>query len=205
VFTGLINDLGEVSAIDPRERGASLRVRTRLARELSSGDSVAVNGVCLTAAQVGADEFAAQVMGETLARSALGALRPGAAVNLELALRAQDRLGGHIVLGHVDGTGAVSEVRDDGFARVLWIDAGADLLRYMAHKGSVALDGVSLTVSDLAAHGFAVSLIPETLGRTNLGAAAVGTVVNIEVDILAKQLERLVGASTVQLSEAAPS
>src|SRR5438552_17551816 len=133
-------------------------------------------------------------MHETLARSALAGLRSGAAVNLELPLRARDRLGGHFVQGHIDGTGTVSEVREDGFARVLEIETDAQLVRYLVEKGSVAVDGVSLTVSALGERGFSVSLIPETLRRTSLGRLAPGALVNIEVDVLAKHLERLVAS-----------
>jgi riboflavin synthase len=203
VFTGLIADLGSLSALELGEGGASGRIRTRLAQELDPGDSIAVNGVCLTATDVGSEEFAAQIMSETLARSSLGGLRTGAAVNLELPLRATDRLGGHVVQGHIDATGTVSEVREEGFARVLEIDTDAQLARYLVEKGSVALDGVSLTVSALAAHGFAVSLIPETLARTNLGDLREGALVNIEVDILAKHLERLLAASLHPVDEEA--
>ncbi len=135
-----------------------------------AGDSIAVNGVCLTASHVYADGFDAEAMSETLRRSSLGDLHEGSPVNLELALRAGDRLGGHVVQGHVDGTGTVRAVREDGFARVLEIDVDEQLARYLVEKGSVALDGVSLTVSALYDGGFAVSLIPETLRRTNLGA-----------------------------------
>jgi riboflavin synthase len=194
VFTGLIADVATVQALEPEGAGARLAIRTRLAGELGPGDSVAVNGVCLTARAVGAGSFEADVMAETLARSSLGGLRSGSPVNVELPLRAVDRLGGHVVQGHVDGTGTVSEVHDDGFARVLELDLEARLQRYLVEKGSVALDGVSLTVSALREHGFAVSLIPETLERTNLGALRAGDRVNVEVDVLAKHLERLVGA-----------
>ena len=191
MFTGLIGDLGSVSALELGDAGATVRIRTRLARELKAGDSIAVNGVCLTAGEVAAEEFAARVMHETLARSALAGLRSGAAVNLELPLRASDRLGGHFVQGHIDGTGTVSEVREDGFARVLEIETDAQLARYLVEKGSVAVDGVSLTVSALGERGFAVSLIPETLTRTNLGGLHEGALVNLEVDIRAKHLARL--------------
>jgi riboflavin synthase len=203
VFTGLIADLGSVSALELGEAGATVRIRTRLAQELEAGDSIAVNGVCLSATEVGGEEFGAQIMRETLARSSLGALRGGAAVNLELPLRASDRLGGHVVQGHIDATGTVSEVREEGFARVLEIDTDAQLARYLVEKGSVAVDGVSLTVSALAEHGFAVSLIPETLERTNLGELREGALVNIEVDILAKHLERLLAASLDHAGEEA--
>jgi riboflavin synthase len=151
-----------------------------------------VNGVCLTAVEPHVDGFAADVMPETLRRSSLGPLRPGAEVNLELPLRAGDRLGGHVVQGHVDGTGRVEAVRDDGNARVLRIAAAPEQLRYVVEKGSIAVDGVSLTVSAIEDEAFEVSLIPETLERTTLGAAAAGRTVNLEVDVLAKYVEKLV-------------
>jgi riboflavin synthase len=194
VFTGLIADLGSVLALEQNGAGATLRVRSRLAAELREGDSVAVNGVCLTATDVTGDAFAAEAMNETLERSSLGALAPGAQVNLELPLRAGERLGGHVVQGHVDGTGTVAASREDGFSRVLDVEPEPRLQRYLVEKGSVALDGVSLTVSELRAGGFSVSLIPETLERTNLGSLGPGSRVNIEVDILAKHVERLLEA-----------
>jgi riboflavin synthase len=191
VFTGLVADLGTVAAVDATDDGVRLRVATALAGDLADGDSIAVNGVCLTA--VGADEdgFGADVMRETLRRSSLGEVRPGARVNLELPLRADERLGGHVVQGHVDGLGAIRDVRDDGFARIVTIAADPALLRYVVEKGSIAVDGVSLTVSAVDDETFAVSLIPETLERTTLGAAGHGAPVNLEVDILAKYVEKL--------------
>lgn len=194
MFTGLIADLGSVTEVRRDEDGATLRIATALAPQLHTGDSIAVNGVCLTASEVHDDGFGAQAMHETLRGSTLGELQAGAAVNLELPLRAQDRLGGHVVQGHVDGTGTVRAVREEGFSRVLEIEADPELVRYLVHKGSVALDGVSLTVSALGDSGFSVSLIPETLQRTNLGATGEGAHVNIEVDVLAKHVERLLGA-----------
>lgn len=194
MFTGLIADLGTVVALERDDAGASLRISSTLAAGLAEGDSVAVNGVCLTASGVGGDGFGAQVMNETLERSSLGRLRSGSHVNLELALRAQDRLGGHVVQGHVDGTGAIGAIREEGFARVLEIEVDLQLARYLVEKGSVALDGVSLTVSALNEGGFAVSLIPETLQRTTLGELQEGESVNIEVDVLAKHVERLLEA-----------
>ena len=194
MFTGLIADLGSVTALERDGAGATLRIGTRLASELERGDSVAVNGVCLTAIDIRDGGFAAEAMAETLRRSALGALEPGARVNLELALRADGRLGGHVVQGHVDGTGTVNEVRAEGFARVLRIETGLDVARYLVQKGSVAVNGVSLTVSALDDEWFEVSLIPETLARTNLGDMAVGDRVNLEVDVLAKHVERLMEA-----------
>jgi riboflavin synthase len=194
VFTGLIADLGSVSAVERGDAGATLRIRTPLAAKLRDGDSIAVNGVCLTASAVGEQDFEAAAMIETLKRSSLGELRAGARVNLELPLRAEDRLGGHVVQGHVDGTGTVGATRSEGFARILEIDSEPRLQRYLVEKGSVALDGVSLTISALSEDGFAVSLIPETLARTNLGTVGEGSIVNIEVDVLAKHVERLMGA-----------
>jgi riboflavin synthase len=194
VFTGLIADLGTLTALELGGGGATLSVSTRLAGDLQQGDSIAVNGVCLTATEVGASSFKADAMAETLERSSLGVLAPGAHVNLELPLRAEDRLGGHVVQGHIDGTGIVTATREDGFARVLEIETEPRLARYLVEKGSVALDGVSLTISALHEQGFAVSLIPETLERTNLGAIEEGARLNIEVDILAKHVERLMEA-----------
>ncbi len=219
MFTGLIADQGSVAAVERDGEGATLTIHTQLAGRVGEGDSVAVNGVCLTATHVNGEGFQAQAMEETLRRSSLGALQAGAKVNLELALPADGRLGGHIVQGHVDGTGTVAEIRPEGFARVLRIeidtaqrsddiahegdegvdaDAGSNgggtLARYLVEKGSVAVDGVSLTVSALHGGGFSVSLIPETLERTTLGAAKVGDRVNLEADILAKHVERLMEA-----------
>jgi riboflavin synthase len=194
VFTGLIAALGDVSAIERDGNGARLQIRSDLARELQAGDSIAVSGVCLTATEVTADGFAADAMTETLRHTTLAELQAGSAVNLELALRAGERLGGHVVLGHVDGTGLVTAVVEEGFSRRLSLETDPELLPYLALKGSVAIDGVSLTVSDLGARGLSVSLIPETLQRTTLGGVRVGDRVNLEVDILAKQVERLLGA-----------
>jgi riboflavin synthase len=199
MFTGLIADIGGVTALHQDEDGATLEIATRLARELDQGDSIAVNGVCLTATEVGDGRFAAQAMSETLDRSALGGLTVGARVNLELPLRAADRLGGHVVQGHVDGIGTVSAIDEQGFARVLSIasEEPGVVGRYLVEKGSVAVNGVSLTVSALIeSHppGFEVSLIPETLQRTNLGRLQIGDKVNLEADVLAKHVERLLEA-----------
>jgi riboflavin synthase len=194
MFTGLVEDLGIVAGVDATPEGVRLTLESRLARELGEGDSIAVNGVCLTAIGVRGERFGADVMHETLRRSSLGEVAEGSRVNLELALRADARLGGHMVQGHVDGVGVVSGAREDGFARVLTIDADPALLRYVVEKGSIAVDGVSLTVARVDEGSFDVSLIPETLERTNLGAAAPSTPVNLEVDILAKYVEKLAGA-----------
>jgi riboflavin synthase len=193
VFTGLVADLGTVAGVDATPDGVRLAIASPLAGGLAEGDSIAVNGVCLTAVDVGGERFGADVMRETLRRSSLARVRAGSRVNLELALAAHARLGGHIVQGHVDGVGTVDAVREDGFARVVTIAAEADLLRYVVEKGSIAVDGVSLTVARVDEAGFDVSLIPETLRRTNLGDAGAGTPVNLEVDILAKYVEKLVG------------
>ena len=195
MFTGLVADLGTVSAVDATDDGVRLRVSTALARELADGDSVAVNGVCLTAVGADRDGFGADVMHETLRRSSLAEVAPGARVNLELPLRANERLGGHVVQGHVDGLGAIRAVREEGFARVVTIEADPALLRYVVEKGSIAVDGVSLTVASVDGDAFSVSLIPETLERTTLGAAGPGAPVNLEVDILAKYVEKLLPSS----------
>ncbi len=192
VFTGLVQDLGRVCEVDATDDGVTLGVRTRLAGEIAAGDSVAVNGVCLTATAIADGLFRAEVMHETLRRSSLADAAQGSDVNLELALRASDRLGGHIVQGHVDGLGSVRDVREDGFARVVEIAAPAELLRYVVAKGSIAVNGVSLTVVAVGDDWFSVSLIPETLERTTLGAAAPGAPVNLEVDVVAKYVEKLV-------------
>jgi riboflavin synthase len=192
VFTGLVKDLGTVSAVETTPHGVRLVVASALTGELSEGDSVAVNGVCLTATAIAGGSFSADVMHETLRRCTLAEVTGGDHVNLELPLRAADRFGGHMVQGHVDGVGAIREAREDGFARVLSIEAPAELLRYVVEKGSIAVDGISLTVAAVDDAGFEVALIPETLERTNLGAATSGTPVNLEVDVLAKYVEKLV-------------
>ena len=191
MFTGLVAGTGAVESLERGDDGVRLRVRAELAGELAPGDSIAVNGVCLTAVDPDKGGFSADVMEETLRRSSLGPLAEGDEVNLELPLRAGDRLGGHVVQGHVDGTGSVEAVNEDGFARVVRIGAPTGLLRYVVEKGSIAVDGVSLTVAAVDGEGFEVSLIPETLERTTLGAARPGRVVNLEVDVLAKYVEKL--------------
>ena len=171
-----------------------MTIETPLVAELRAGDSIAVNGVCLSATALENGSFAADAMNETLSRTSLGDLAPGTEVNLELPLRAGDRLGGHVVQGHVDGVGVIGDVADDGFARRVRIEAPPEVMRYVIEKGSIAVDGVSLTVASLDERSFTVSLIPDTVERTNLGRAAVGDRVNLEVDVLAKYVERLMGA-----------
>lgn len=195
MFTGLVST-GRLEAVEASEAGARVRIGVGFAGEVGEGDSVAVNGVCLTATCVGSDSFEADVMHETLGRVSWPR-EPGAVVNVELPLRAGDRLGGHIVQGHVDGVGTVTGIEQDGFARRVRVEPrDAGLLRYVVEKGSIAVDGVSLTVSAVSGGELEVSLIPETLERTSLGAATVGTTVNLEVDVLAKYVERLCVAMT---------
>ena len=189
MFTGLVRATGQVAGL------ADGRLRIEAPPlGLRKGDSIAVNGVCLTATAVDGDSFEADVMVETLRRSTLGSLAEGDRVNLEPPLRAGDPLGGHVVQGHVDGTGVVESVAEEGFARVVRIAAGPELLRYVVEKGSIAVDGVSLTVAEVDGAGFSVSLIPETVERTTLAAAAPGDAVNLEVDVLAKYVEKLTSA-----------
>jgi len=191
MFTGLVEETGSVAAVERSGAGARLSIETPLAGELATGDSVAVDGVCLTAVDPDGASFGADVMEETLRRTALGRLEPGARVNLELPLRAADRLGGHMVQGHADGVGAVESISAEGLARVVRVGASPELLRYVVEKGSIALAGVSLTVAEVDDEGFTVSLIPETLARTTLGAVQAGDSVNLEVDVLAKYVEKL--------------
>ena len=194
MFTGLVADKGKVLDVELDDDGARVEIESRLTADLTGGDSIAVNGVCLTALHADDGAFLVDVMPETLRRSSLGPLAAGDTVNLELALRADGRLGGHIMQGHVDGTGTVESVREEGLARVVRVACAPELLRYVVEKGSIAVDGVSLTVSAVDAQWFEVSLIPETLERTTLGSAEPGRVVNLEVDVLAKYVEKLVGA-----------
>lgn len=198
MFTGLIADLGEILGVERSAEGVRLRVASSLAAELDEGDSIAVNGVCLTATAVDGDCFSADVMNETLSLSSLAEAGAGTAVNLELAMRLEDRLGGHMVQGHVDGVGRITAVTEDGFSRRVRVEAAPELLRYMVYKGSITVDGISLTVAELDDRSFTVSLIPETLERTNLGRAEPGATVNLEVDVLAKYVERLMPGGTAR-------
>jgi riboflavin synthase len=192
MFTGLIQDVGTIERLKRDDAGARLRIATPLGAEIALGDSVAVNGCCLTATAADPDGFATEAMNQTLEVTALGALETGARVNLELAMRASDRLGGHIVQGHVDGVGTVLESREDGFARRLRVGLEPALLRYAIDKGSIALSGVSLTIAELGPEWVEVALIPETRERTNLGELEPGSRLNVECDMVAKYVERLV-------------
>ena len=194
MFTGIVAELGEVAGIERRGDAARLTIRGST-EGVSPGDSIAVNGVCLTVTGILDGTFTADVMGETLDRSGLGALTPGAPVNLEQSVRLADRLGGHLVQGHVDGTGTIISRTPAEHWDQVRISLPASLSRYVVHKGSIAVDGISLTVSALGPPGgqtwFEVCLIPETLKRTTMGARQPGEVVNLEVDVIAKYVERL--------------
>jgi riboflavin synthase len=191
MFTGIIEDLGTVVALEPLPSAGRLTVRAATLGEVRPGDSVAVNGVCLTATEVDTTEVTADLMNETLARSTLGALGPGDPVNLELAVTPTTRLGGHIVQGHVDGVATVRARRSGDHWDEVDVELPDGLVRYVVEKGSVTLDGVSLTVTGVAGDTIGVSLIPETLRRTTLGTRGIGERVNVEVDVLAKYVERL--------------
>jgi len=191
MFTGLIEDVGKVEAVESGAAGVRLRIATSLGAEVAPGDSVAVNGVCLTATAADAGGFETEAMNQTLGVTSLGGLESGSPVNLELAMKASDRLGGHIVQGHVDGVGEVVSVEQDGFSLRLRVGLGASLLRYAIDRGSITLDGVSLTIAELGEGWVEVSLIPETLERTNLGEIESGSRLNVEADVVAKYVERL--------------
>jgi riboflavin synthase len=202
VFTGIVEELGEVVALDDFQGTVRLTVRGPLVTAgASAGDSIAINGVCLTVTDSSDGTFSADVISETLSRSSLGALGRGSPVNLERPMRLDDRLGGHIVQGHVDGTGTILERRP---GQVVRISVPPQLSRYVVEKGSIAIDGISLTISalgtgpDPAAHWIEVSLIPETLARTTMGGKQPGETVNLEVDMIAKYVERLLGAGGPQ-------
>lgn len=192
MFTGIVEELGWVSAVESGEDSARLRLRgPMVTSDAGHGASIAVNGVCLTVVEHGDDEFSVDVMAETLRRSSLGALRPGDRVNLERAMPANGRFGGHVVQGHVDGTAKVLDRVPGDRWEVVRFSLPADLVRYVVEKGSITVDGVSLTVASVDDTGFTVSLIPTTLDLTTLGRKGVGDVVNLEVDVLAKYVERL--------------
>jgi riboflavin synthase len=191
MFTGLIRDRGEVQSVERRGDGARLAVLTQLAQELAIGDSLSTNGVCLTVEQIEGERVTVAAVEETMARSTLATLRRGQRVNLEPALRAGDAMGGHIVQGHVDGVATVESVAKRGLSNELSFALSPDLLRYVVEKGSIAVDGVSLTVARLSSQGCTVAVIPHTWETTTLSSLAAGQRVNIEVDILAKYVERM--------------
>ena len=200
MFTGIVSELGEIESVTATEDGSRLRVRAELASELSPGDSVAVSGACLTATVAADGAFEADVMNQTLGLTTLGELGAGDRVNLELPLRPTDRIGGHVVQGHVDGTGTVSSTEDDGFARRLSVELPEELMTYVVERGSVALAGVSLTISGLDDDSLEASLVPETLERTTLGTVAKGDRLNVECDVLARYVRRLIEQSGDRIS-----
>jgi riboflavin synthase len=195
VFTGLVQGLGTVQSIVAEDPGVRLTVREpEIAARTIVGDSVAINGCCLTAVAVAGGDMAFEAGAETRKRTNLGRLQPGDAVNLETSLRLGDALGGHLVTGHIDGLGTVDRRTDDANWCTMWFRAATGLLRQMASKGSVTVDGVSLTLVDVEDERFSVALIPHTLTATTLGRRRVGEEVNLETDVLAKYVERQLGA-----------
>jgi riboflavin synthase len=194
VFTGIIKEIGRIDAIDRGPEGARLTVAAGFAGELSEGDSIAVEGVCLTATALRPGSFDADAMNQTLELTTLGELEAGCPVNLEPALRAGDPLGGHIVQGHVDGVAEIAAVSEDGFARRVRVGLSQELSPYVIERGSITLNGISLTVAALGDDELEVSLIPETLERTTLGSAKAGDSVNVEIDPIARYVERLLGS-----------
>jgi riboflavin synthase len=197
MFTGIVEELGEVVALDRLVDGARLRVRGKtVAADASHGDSIAVNGVCLTVADLVGDEFTADVMKESLDRSNLGGLIAGELVNLERSVRADGRLGGHLVQGHVDGVGTLLDRIPSEHWEVVRVGLPGQLAPYVAEKGSIAVDGVSLTVVHVGEADFSVALIPTTLELTTLGRKSVGDALNLEVDVIAKYVARLLGVAS---------
>jgi riboflavin synthase len=195
VFTGLIEEVGAVRRLQRQGAFQRLEISARLVLEGSRlGDSINVNGVCQTAVEIGTDYFAVESVEETLQRTTLGTLRPGEPVNLERSLRLQDRLGGHLVLGHVDGVGRISRLEERQREWLLSVEPPAELLRYLAFKGSIAIDGISLTVAQVEGRAFTAAIIPHTFDHTALGKKRRGDAVNLEVDVVARYVERLLAA-----------
>ena len=192
MFTGIIEEIGKISNIKRGARSAILSIQaSKVLEDAHLGDSIAVNGVCLTVTTLNGDVFTADVMNETLSRSSLGSLRAGSPVNLARAMAAGGRFGGHIVSGHIDGTGRIASVTRDDNAVWFRIMADKKLLRYIVEKGSIAIDGISLTVAKTDSESFSVSIIPHTIGQTILGTRKVGDTVNLENDIIGKYVEKL--------------
>ncbi|MGN6224470.1 riboflavin synthase [Pseudoxanthomonas sp.] len=202
MFTGIIEGLGALAATENRGGDVRLTVRTGTLpfAQVQLGESIAVNGVCLTVIAFDADSFQADASTETLALTTLGGLAPGAPLNLERAMRPTDRLGGHLVSGHVDGLGRVLDIREDARAQRWRFSAPAALLRYIAKKGSICVDGVSLTVNEVDDAGFEVALIPHTVSHTAFAQTRVGDAVNLEIDLVARYVERLLGARDAEVS-----
>jgi len=201
MFTGIIEEVGTVKAVQHSGSNSFIRIEAKkILEDIHLGDSIAVNGVCLTVTHFDSTTFQADVMNETLSRSSLGSLRNGSPVNLERAMAAGGRFGGHIVSGHIDGTGTVSDIRNDGIAVWYTISANADILRYIVEKGSIAIDGISLTVAKVTDDSFSVSIIPHTASVTILGTKKAGDIVNLENDIVGKYVEKLMKPAQAQRS-----
>lgn len=201
MFTGLIRDIGKVLEVKNSPSSALLKIETALINEIKLGDSIAVNGVCLTAARLGDTWFSADVMPETWKATNLSGLRPGDRVNLEPALAAGERFGGHLVSGHVDGVGRIKNISKEANAVIFQIAVPQELMKFIAHKGSVAVNGVSLTVQRVTGTVMMISLIPHTVKETNLQYLKSGDAVNIEVDMMARHLWKLVGDQTEGITE----
>jgi len=196
MFTGIVEDVGVVASLSPLRAGKAIAITTNLPEEgMAPGDSVSVSGVCLTVTKKEAGRFTADVSTETLSKSTIGSLKPGAAVNLERALTLSGRLGGHIVYGHVDGIGVIREIKPEGEARVFHIQADPSIMKFIVYKGAIAVDGISLTVSTVRRDGFELAIIPTTLERTTLKDARPGARVNLETDIIGKYVSRYLDAA----------
>ncbi|MGB4092808.1 MAG: riboflavin synthase [Ruminococcus flavefaciens] len=192
MFTGIIEEVGTVKTVQHSGNSSFIRIEAKkILEDVRLGDSIAVNGVCLTVTHFDSTTFQADVMNETLSRSSLGSLRNGSPVNLERAMAAGGRFGGHIVSGHIDGTGTVSDIRNDGIAVWYTVSAKPEILRYIVEKGSIAIDGISLTVAKVTDNSFSVSIIPHTASVTILGTKKTGDIVNLENDIVGKYVEKL--------------
>lgn len=203
MFTGIVEEVGRVQSIRREPANAVLTITaSKVLEDVHLGDSIAVCGVCLTVTSFTSSAFTADVMHETLNRSSLGALKPGSPVNLERAMPANGRFGGHIVSGHIDGTGRITRIRPDGNAIWYTVSATPSLLRYIVEKGSIAIDGISLTVAQVTGRDFSVSIIPHTQGQTTLSARRVGDTVNLETDCIGKYVEKLLGSPDVGITQA---
>lgn len=195
MFTGIVEEMGTVRSLEIRSDSAKLKVAAaKVLTDVRLGDSIAVNGVCLTVVSFVADSFIADVMPETLRKTNLGQLRPGDRVNLERAMALGGRLGGHLVSGHVDGTGRIRDKRGEGNAVVITLEAPPEIMRFIVPKGSIAIDGISLTVANAGTETFSVSVIPHTLTQTTLGTKSAGDLVNLENDMIGKYVDRLIHA-----------
>ena len=203
MFTGIVEEVGRVQSIRREPANAVLTIAaSKVLEDVHLGDSIAVCGVCLTVTSFTSSAFTADVMHETLNRSSLGTLKPGSPVNLERAMPANGRFGGHIVSGHIDGTGRITRIRPDGNAVWYTVSASPSLLRYIVEKGSIAIDGISLTVAQVTGRDFSVSIIPHTQGQTTLSARRVGDTVNLETDCIGKYVEKLLGSSDAGITQA---